>query len=150
MASSNGPVPSNLTLLSHLPSHAQGEKVRFLGCVMRYDSQAGVLELQHLYPQSDVRVLALADVKVIANTLTRENVEVGAWVNVIGYVGETEANAYTRKGGGRKTKHETTRMKDDHVRVQVDVILLWNAGPLRVQEYEAAVIGRISANQAGS
>ena len=118
------PLASTLTLLTYLPQHPVGMKVRFLGCVTRYDVRKGVLELQHPYPHPSTSsiprpahlelsrpararrdqtddaageaVLARVDINVIKDTLeNREVFDVGTWVNVVGYINPTSTHPST-------------------------------------------------------
>ena len=113
----NGPLPSHLTFLNSLPSHPTGTKVRFLGCVTAYSVYHGLLELSHSYPStsaSSSNVRAMVDVTVIVETMGRADHEVGAWVNVVGYV---------QKSSGKGT---------GLVRVWVQAVTVWSAGAVRV------------------
>ena len=125
----------------HLPTHAQGTKVRFLGCVTKYDLSTGVLELQHAYSSAfDTTVIALVDVNLLLETLKREDTVVGAWVNIVGYVGET------------MNKTEEVRDLDGNVGqggiprvylVKVQAIMLWSAGSISIGEYERVLTERL-------
>ena len=134
----NGPLSTHLTFLTSLPSHAPTTKVRFLGCVTKFDIGTGVLELQHLYPQPTSSVLAMVDINVIIETTKRELLEVGAWVNVVGYVGER-----VRKGKGRNERDGDAVNRIEVVRVGVQAIMLWSAEGVKLGEYEKAVEGRL-------
>ncbi|KAK1512083.1 uncharacterized protein CCOS01_05700 [Colletotrichum costaricense] len=106
---SRGPLPSQLCLLSDLPARPQGDKVRFLGCVTAYSTQSAVLTLEHRFPKgSDI------------------STRIGEWVNVVGYL--TPAPPGTRAKG-------TTR--EPRI-AAVQAIMLWPAGPLNLQRYEAS------------
>ena len=97
----NGPVPTHLTFLTSLSSHSIGTKVRFLGCVLAYNAQIGLLELAHAYPPSlsSSNVRAMVDVNIILETMKKEDFEIGAWINVVGYVQGSK-----RKGGEPNVK----------------------------------------------
>lgn len=123
----NGPLPTHLTFLTSLPFHPAGKRVRFLGCVVAYNVHRGVLVLWHAYPSapSSSNVLAVVDVTVIVETMRREDLEVGAWINVIGYVQEREGDH-----GASMT-------------VGVQAIIIWGAEGVKLGEYEKAVAGRL-------
>ena len=92
---SSAPLPTQLTLLSKLPDNDMGSKVRFLGCVTSYQSAKGLLEIVHeSRSQSLVVVRAKVDVNLILENVTRETLEVGAWVNVVGYIQGITREAY--------------------------------------------------------
>ena len=145
MATPNGPPSSILTFLTSLPTHPQGTKVRFLGCVTRYNDRDGILELQHAYPLTAKPVLALVDVNVVLETTARSELEVGAWVNIIGYVANEAVESQGRereKRPGRGTLKERGHV-EDLMRVPIDATSVWGTGPLRIAEYEQAVEGRV-------
>lgn len=129
----NGPLPTHLTFLSSLASHPTGTKVRFLGCVTGYDVHHGILRLAHAYPSNaslsplSSNATAVVDVTVIVDSLKRDILEVGAWLNVIGYVKEQ------RQGGN----------KGGSGSVGVQATMIWAATGVRLGEYEKAVEGRL-------
>ena len=138
---SNGPLPTTITFLAQLPTHPQGTKVRFLGCVTKYDLSTGVLELQHTYPTTfDTMVVALVDVNLLLENLKREDIVVGAWVNIVGYIEEI------------MNKKEKVRVLDGNMGqgriprvdlVKVQAIMLWSAGSVKIGEYERALAERL-------
>ena len=125
---SNGPLATTLTFLSSLPTFPLNSKVRFLGCVTHYALSSGTLTLQHAYPTSTVeKVVALVDVNLLLAGLKREDMQLGAWVNVMGYV---------EKVIGVKGEGEC-------VKVRVKAVMLWSAGGVKVGEYERILEQRI-------
>lgn len=149
---SNGPLPTRLVFLSDLPTQAYGTKVRFLGCVTRYAVSTGVIELQHAYPpQPHTSTVALVDVNVILESLKREDTQVGAWVNVMGYVGEVLKDGKREQGQGQgQGKTGLGKRKGDMVcegprvvRARVQAIMLWSAGGVRIGEYERTLEERL-------
>ncbi|KAL2045664.1 hypothetical protein N7G274_002094 [Stereocaulon virgatum] len=136
---SNGPLPTTLTFLTLLPTHTAGAKVRFLGCVTHYTLRTGILELQHAYlpSSSHKRVLALVDVNLLLETLKREDTQVGAWVNIIGYVEGLVKEGKTRE----KDVEEGSDEGPTYMRVQA--IMLWSAGGVNIGEYERALEERL-------
>ncbi|EFX01158.1 hypothetical protein CMQ_6100 [Grosmannia clavigera kw1407] len=93
--------------------------------VMSYAVAPGVLTLRHEYPQAS-RDRALVDVRLLLETLTANQVQVGEWVNVIGYV--------NRIVPAQSTKFPTREAKCKDVHVQA--LILWSTGPLDIQDYE--------------
>lgn len=146
----NGPLPTSLVFLSDLPSQARGDKVRFLGCVMRYSISTGVLELQHVYQLSPARpTVALVDINVILESLKREDMQVGAWVNVVGYVedilkdgkreqGQEQGKAILVKQNGNCAREAPRAMM-----VRVHAVMLWSAGAVKIGEYEKVLEERL-------
>ncbi|KAH8785028.1 CST complex subunit Ten1 [Diaporthe sp. PMI_573] len=122
---SSGPLPSKLTLLSSLPSHDVGTKVRFLGCVTSYATVSGQLTLQHQFPKS-TEIQALVDVRLLLEKLTAGQTSVGEWVNVIGYINPPPPVSATL----------STKRKRSLPTVHVQALMLWSAGSLDIGRYE--------------
>ncbi|KAF6218582.1 hypothetical protein HO133_005933 [Letharia lupina] len=150
----NGPLPTRIVFLSDLPTQAHGTKVRFLGCVTRYTFSTGVLELQHAYhlPPNQPTV-ALVDVNVILEGLEREDTQVGAWVNVLGYVEEVLEEGKRERGQG-KGKTGLAKRKGDRIRegpragrVRVRAVVLWSAGGVKIGEYERTLEERLELDK---
>ncbi|KAM5352418.1 hypothetical protein ACJ41O_005141 [Fusarium nematophilum] len=120
---SRGPVPSQLHLLSDLPSLHIGDKVRFLGCVTSYSTSSGCLLLGHPYPK-DADVTVLVDVSLLLETITSEQTRVGEYLNVIGYI---TAKKVLR--GLDAPDRETSQ-------VSVQALVVWSTGPLALHRYE--------------
>ncbi|KAJ8116200.1 hypothetical protein OPT61_g2309 [Boeremia exigua] len=118
----SGPVASNLVLLSDLKTTEQGTKVRFLGCVDEYVVQAATLRLKHNYPAARFAEIANVDVVHVLERIKTHEMEVGAWINVIGYV---------------------ERRKEKGVYVQA--IAVWSAGNVDLSAYEKAVEAKKAA-----
>ena len=138
---SNGPLPTTITFLAHLPNHPRGTKVRFLGCVTKYALSTGVLEIQHAYPyEFDTIVIAVVDVKLLLENLKREDTVVGAWVNIVGYVEEVN----TKREKGKELEGNLGQGKIRRVNlVKVQAIMLWSAGSIKIGEYERALTERL-------
>ena len=148
---SSAPPPTTLTLLSQLPSHTPGSKLRFLGCVYSYDTSSGILELQHAYPKSSTRsVRALVNINVILETLRRDDLEVGAWVNVLAYVQPDQAETSSKKlsserlRGKQSPSGATSQSGSSTIDVKLQAVMLWNAGAIRIADYERAVESKIN------
>lgn len=147
---SSGPLPTILTFLSHLPSFAVGCKVRFLGCVTCYRISTGVLELQHTsHACADTTVSALVDVKLLLDHIKREDLVIGAWVNIVGYVqGVARQNiGAENRGNGRAQDAGTVIAKRKQVvDIGVQAVMLWTANSVRLADYEKAVSNRLKVN----
>ena len=142
---SNGPLPSTLTFLSSLPTTPIGSKVRFLGCVTQYALSSAILSLEHDYPCSHASTtVALVDVNLLLESLKREDTQVGAWVNVIGYVeGVVGDGRVVELGEGNGLSTGGARI----VEVKVKAVMLWSAGGVRIGEYEKALEERLSVSR---
>lgn len=93
--------------------------------VTAYSTHSAVLTLEHSFPKgSDISVLV--DVQLLLSTMTSNQTRIGEWVNVVGYL--TPAPPGTRAKG---TTHEPRI-------AAVQALMLWSAGPLNLQRYEAS------------
>ncbi|KAN0108254.1 CST complex subunit Ten1 [Hyaloscypha variabilis] len=128
----NGPVPTTLTLLAELPNFPPGSKVRFMGCVTNYSTKTAILTLQHSHPSAS-SATALVDVNLLLRTLKSDETQVGAWVNVLGYV---------------ERKRQTTSSNEEAA-VQIQALLLWSSGPFDLEGYERSVDRRIAEEAPG-
>ena len=87
-----------------------------------YLVKTATLRLKHTYPPSAKSVLANVDLVHVLERIHGRDMDVGAWVNVIGYV---------------------ERRKEKGVFVQA--IAVWNAGDIDLQAYQRAVEQRKKA-----
>lgn len=85
---------------------------------------------------------ALVDLNVVLGSTVRADLEVGAWVNVIGYI-ERVVKVVA------KSKHGQLAFRNDghveaQVQVQVHAVMIWGAGALKIQQYEKIVEDRVA------
>ncbi|KAL8800216.1 MAG: hypothetical protein Q9182_005338 [Xanthomendoza sp. 2 TL-2023] len=104
--------------------------------VSQYNTLTGTLTLQHPYPVG-ARVTAAVDVDLLSGTLERTDTQVGEWVNVIGYVQETEEEK--ERAGHRAQKRRVEKSASERKVVNVQAVMLWSAGAVKLGEYEKAV-----------
>ena len=111
--------------------------------VMSYDVSAGTLTLEHAYPSDLVaRPQVTVDVGLILESLKPHLLQVGSWLNVIGY---------TRKFGlTRKRKQDDRDDTKPASKVDLQAVLLWSAGSIRLAEYEHVLSGQQEAQQAAA
>ncbi len=100
-----------------------------------------MMELQHAYPPPPhIPTVALVDVNVVLESLKREDMQVGAWVNVMGYVEGVLKEARREQGQGRtglaKRNGNGVREGPRAVRVRVQAVILWSAEGVKIGEYE--------------
>ncbi|KAL1592000.1 hypothetical protein SLS60_011592 [Paraconiothyrium brasiliense] len=112
----NGPVASNLVLLGELDKCAPGTKVRFLGCVDEYVLKSATLRLKHDYPPSNNPKIANVNIGHVLESIKRHEVDVGSWINVIGYI---------------------ERGKEKGIHIQA--VAVWDAGNVNLDAYQRAV-----------
>ncbi|KAK5629078.1 hypothetical protein RRF57_004793 [Xylaria bambusicola] len=122
---SNGPLPSERTLLSALCKKQIGDKVRFLGCVTDYSTHSGQITLKHRCPKEDGDIEALVDVNLLLKSLKSEQTDLGQWIHVIGYI--TFLN-------------RTSSSSKITPRVGVQALVLWIARDLDLGTYEKSML----------
>lgn len=86
---------------------------------------------------------------MILEGLEREDTQVGAWVNVLGYV-EGVLEEGKRERGQGKGKTGLAKRKGDRIRegprvgrVRVRAVMLWSAGGVKIGEYERTLEERL-------
>ncbi|KAJ5514735.1 hypothetical protein N7463_004287 [Penicillium fimorum] len=136
----NGPRPSTRVFLSDLSSLQADSKIRFLGCVTRYTITTGHLILEHNYPRSKIAPSSVSvDINALLEDLTAEELRVGTWLNVVGYVRESEpvpqpSSSYsTPENGSRPSQRPSTVPPRS---VCVEAIMVFPAGAIAIGEYE--------------
>ncbi|KAA8644772.1 nuclear telomere cap complex subunit Ten1 [Aspergillus tanneri] len=114
----SGPLPSRRVFLSDVASIPADSKIRFLGCVRTYSVSTGHLILEHHYPRrrqnSDPPTVSV-DINPVLETVTSEELRVGSWINVLGYV---------------------RRSIDANETVYVEAVMVFPAGAIGLGEYE--------------
>lgn len=89
-----------------------------------YDGELAILRLRDRFPATSATSgAANVNVNNLLDVLNVETTQVGAWVNVIGYM---------RQGT------ESQSMSKPRASI-VDAVLIWSAGAVKLVEYEAAV-----------
>jgi hypothetical protein len=88
-----------------------------------YDSERAILQLRDRFPATSASSIANVNVNNVLDALNVETSQVGAWVNIIGYMRHTA---------------ETRSTADQRASI-VDAVLIWSAGAIKLDDYEAAV-----------
>jgi hypothetical protein len=91
-----------------------------------YDSTSATLHFKDRFASTTVPSAsgsASVNVAYVLDALNFELTQVGAWVNVVGYV-RNSGDAHSDSG---------------KVSCSVDAVVIWSAGAIRLDEYEAAV-----------
>ncbi|KAJ5585124.1 uncharacterized protein N7459_004924 [Penicillium hispanicum] len=139
----NGPRPSTRAFLYDLPSLPSDTKIRFLGCVQQYNVNAGHLILEHNYPRSRADPSTVAvDINAILEDVTSEQLRVGSWLNVLGYVRDstvpTSSFSSTQQSSqeSSQTPAATIFTKVSPRPVYVEAIMAFPAGAIELGEYE--------------
>ena len=92
-------------------------------------------------------MVALVDINVIKETMSRDAFDVGEWINVVGYVVDAVEVSKPKADGWipsqRKKKASGTPRVGKVVEVRVDAIVVWNTGVLRLGDYESTLEARL-------
>ncbi|CAG8898270.1 unnamed protein product [Penicillium egyptiacum] len=139
----NGPRPSTRVFLSDLSSLQADSKIRFLGCVTRYTITTGHLILEHNYPRSKIAPSSVSvDINALLEGLTAEELRVGTWLNVVGYVRESEPvpslpppSSFSSTPGDSNRPYERPSTIPPRP-VYVEAIMVFPAGAISIGEYE--------------
>ncbi|KAL4811519.1 CST complex subunit Ten1 [Aspergillus unguis] len=142
----NGPLPSTRVFLADIPALPADSKVRFLGCVKTYHVSTGHLVLEHNYPRvrksgpkSKQHAPSITvDVNAVLEAVTWEELCVGAWVNVIGYVRQTSPAL------GDNVKEPAGSV---FASVHVDAVVIFSAGVVDLGEYEQILSESLDAEK---
>jgi hypothetical protein len=86
--------------------------------------KTATLRLKHDYPVSNRHKIAQVDITLVLESIKRKELDVGTWINVIGYV---------------------ERRKEKGVFVQA--IAVWDAGNVNLEAYEQAIQARKETNE---
>ncbi|KAF3893753.1 Telomere length regulation/capping, TEN1 [Trichophyton interdigitale] len=135
-----GPAPTKLVFLSQIPTYPVNFKVRFLGCVSKYNTATGRLTLHHNYSvhglESQISHVEV-DINLLLEDTDHTSLQIGVWLNVFGYIREENSDEYRRREGEgtrRNSEKEGHISSDKPIYVQAVTIL--PAGPVRIGEYE--------------
>lgn len=103
--------------------------------VHEYNVPAGMLMLRDDFPvvtNTGSTIMAKVDNEMLS--LNTELLETGAWINIIGYVRKTvKVRVPTRDLSGRRASKTAIKLP------VVDVTLVWSAGAIQHDKYQAAV-----------
>ncbi|KAJ5157417.1 uncharacterized protein N7482_008517 [Penicillium canariense] len=141
----NGPRPSTRAFLCDLSSLPADSKIRFLGCVRQYDVKTGHLILEHNYPRSRKEPCSVSvDVNAVLEDLTSEELRVGAWLNVLGYVRDSttptpsfcssQLDSSQQSIGASEIVNIPVKVAPRPV--YIDAVMVFPAGAIAVGEYE--------------
>jgi hypothetical protein len=103
--------------------------------VENYDIKSGQLLIKHRYPQAKPAITASVDISLVRETLKTSVLQVGAWVNVVGYV--------------MIEKPSPNPLRVESAIVKVQAIMLWDTVALNLDEYQSAVQARQNAGTTG-
>ncbi|RAK73874.1 nuclear telomere cap complex subunit Ten1 [Aspergillus fijiensis CBS 313.89] len=136
----NAPIPSTRSFLSDLPSLPIDSKVRFLGCVRTYLIRTGHLVLEHNYPHRkppQEPASVLVDVNAVLESATAEELRVGAWVTVLGYVRRRKPSQDAEYAGPASV----------FPAIYIEAVLVIPAGAVALGEYERILRDSLEAER---
>jgi hypothetical protein len=102
--------------------------------VEEYQTPSGTLVLKHNYPPSSASsTITHVNIDHVLETVKSTDIQVGSWVNIIGYVTAGE------KIAKQPTARQSLKAKDPPRQPHVQAIVLWSAGSVNLDAYEKAV-----------
>lgn len=111
-----------------------------LSSVKHYDSKSGYLYLAHEYPKLQYQSVARVNIDHVLESIRNCDVQIGAWLNVIGYTcGRAMDPLYPFDVGRSRVYSE----------IGIQAIILWNAESVDVGSYEKALEARKKAGTTG-
>ncbi|KAJ5575419.1 hypothetical protein N7450_009318 [Penicillium hetheringtonii] len=131
--------------LYELPCLPADTKVRFLGCVRQYNVTEGHLVLEHNYLRGKEEANAVSvDINAVLEDVTSEELRVGAWLNVLGYVRDAQSPSLSFSSSqldsqSQQPNEMTSAMVSTTVPprpVHIDAVLVFPAGAIALGEYE--------------
>lgn len=101
-----------------------------LHSVVRYDPLRGHLLLEHAFPKAvQSKYQVWVDVNLVLDTIDSQALCQGTWVNVIGY---------TRHTTSQSASNDVVELNSGKS-ITLQAILIWDAGPLRVNDYTSTL-----------
>lgn len=104
----------------------------------KYDVSLGHVILEHNYPRSrDEPKTVAVDINAVLEGLKSEELRVGSWLNVLGYI--RESNQPTSSYSSSQTSSQQSAEMPAKVSprpVLVEAIMVWPAGAIALGEYE--------------
>lgn len=125
------PEPTHLVLLDQVHLQKPGTKIRVLGCVHEYAIDRGTLVLKGEYAVNSSPPTVFARIDNVLESVNSELLQVGAWVNIIGYVGPCTLIPTT--SSKRKNTNKMLSIPT------VEVLMIWSAGTVKLTDYQSAV-----------
>lgn len=110
----------------------------------QYDVNTGNLVLEHNYPRRKTDPESvLVDVNAVLQDLTSEQLRVGAWLNVLGYVRDAaspnpsfSSSQLSSQQSNGASELGTTTVRVTPRPVHIDAVMVFPAGAIALGEYE--------------
>ncbi|KAF2163733.1 hypothetical protein M409DRAFT_25918 [Zasmidium cellare ATCC 36951] len=129
------PVPTRLVQFDQVQQQEQGTKIRFLGCVQAYQGESATLLLSGTHVISKTAKQVHVNVEEILPSVNHELLQVGAWLNIVGYVRKPDSPTDAPLSKSGKQRRRSTRLKP----TVVDALMMWTAGAIKLDDYSSAV-----------
>lgn len=108
--------------------------------VSKYDVARGILILDHSYSRADrtrtSRNAIDVDINLLLESIKHTELQVGSWLNVVGYVRRQGIQESTATGIKRSGPSVTLRSATDGPPIYIEAIMAFSAGAIHVGEYE--------------
>ncbi|OJD10998.1 hypothetical protein AJ78_08137 [Emergomyces pasteurianus Ep9510] len=145
------PPPATRVFLSEIPKLPPGSKIRFLGCVSSYNISIGSLILEHNYPITSQPIPSISvDVNLLLESLEATDLQVGSWLNVLGYIRE-RLQPETLSSAFNKLAHLSHRNLSSPSEVTrstyVEAVMVFSADAIHLGEYERVLQDWVDADK---
>jgi hypothetical protein len=105
--------------------------------VRQYNVGIGHLILEHNYPRSREEPSTVSvDINAVLEDLTSEELRVGSWLNVLGYVRDTTPPATSFSSQQSSQSNEALPAKVAPRPVYIEAVMVFSAGAIALGEYE--------------
>lgn len=102
--------------------------------VQAYHGESGTLVLRGTHGISQTAKLVHVNVEQVLPSITHELVQVGAWLNIVGYVRNPEAGTDASASKPGKHRRRSSRLRP----TLVDAMLVFSAGAIKLEDYRSA------------
>ena len=104
----------------------------------QYNVNIGHLVLEHNYPRNKEEPNTVSvDINAVLEDLTSEELRVGSWLNVLGYVRDiSPPDASFSSQQGSQQANEVVPAKDSPRPVYIEAVMVFSAGAIALGEYE--------------
>jgi hypothetical protein len=105
--------------------------------VRQYNVGIGHLILEHNYPRSREEPSTVSvDINAVLEDLTSEELRVGSWLNVLGYVRDSTPPATSFSSQQSSQSNEALPAKVAPRPVYIEAVMVFSAGAIALGEYE--------------
>jgi hypothetical protein len=114
-----------------------------LSSVVNYEVSTGFLLLEHRFQQDILPTpQASVDVQLVLESINAHDLQRGSWLNIIGYLRKPEQRQK------KTTSSNTNNIQRPEIPI-VQAIIVWDAGAIKVANYETALVNQREIKQAG-